>query len=81
MLRPVRLVDRFNEIERELPADWAEATLVLAVTDNAQSDRAAALLGPANPGRRGKSVRFTTARRGGSVAPDGLRRLLRRLDD
>jgi len=81
MLRAVRLVDRFNEIERELPADWAEATLVLAVTDNAQSDRAAALLGPANPGRRGKSVRFTTARRGGSVAPDGLRRLLRRLDD
>lgn len=81
MLRPVRLVDRFNEIERELPANWAEATLVLAVSNEAQSDRAAALLGPANPGRRGKSVRFTTARRGGSVAPDGLRRLLRRLDD
>jgi hypothetical protein len=81
MLRPLRLVDRFNEIERELPADWADATLVLALSDESQSDRAAALLGPANPGRRGKSVRFTTARRGGGVAPDGLRRLLRRLDD
>jgi hypothetical protein len=81
MLRPLGLVDRFNEIERELPGDWAEATLVLAVTDDGRSDRAAAMLGPANPGRRRKNIRFTTARRGGAVAPEGVRRLLRRLDD
>jgi hypothetical protein len=80
MLRPLRLVDRFSEIERDLPADWAEARLSLTVADDARCDRAAALLGPANPGRRGKRIRFTAARRGGGVAPDGLRRLLRRLD-
>ncbi|OLD97837.1 MAG: hypothetical protein AUG91_10520 [Actinobacteria bacterium 13_1_20CM_4_69_9] len=76
----MRLVDRFNEIERELPGDWTEATLVLAVVDGARRDRAAAMLGPANPGRRGTTIRFTTTRRGGGVAPEGVRRLLRRLD-
>jgi hypothetical protein len=80
MLRPLTLVERFNEIERGLPADWAEARLTLTVADDARCDRAAALLGPANPGRLGKTIRFTTARGGAGVAADGLRRLLRRLD-
>jgi len=80
MLRPLRLVDRFTGIERELPADWAEAHLRLTVADDARCDRAAALLGPANPGRSRKTIRITTVRGGGGVAPDGLRRLLRRLD-
>jgi len=79
-MRLVALVARFNEIERELPADWADATLLLTVADDARCDRAAALLGPANPGRLGKKVRFATTRRGGGIAPDGMRRLLRRLD-
>ncbi|MFL5970405.1 MAG: hypothetical protein ACJ74L_12470 [Gaiellaceae bacterium] len=76
----MRLVDRFSEIERELPADWAEARLTLNVADDARCDRAAALLGPANPGRHGKTIRFATVRRGGGVAPEAVRRLLRRLD-
>lgn len=80
MLRPLRLVDRFSEIERELPDDWAEARFVLTVADDARCDRAAALLGPANPGRLGKRIRFTAARRGAGVGPEGVRRLLRRLD-
>jgi hypothetical protein len=80
MLRPLRLVDRFNEIERELPGDWAEATLVLVVPDAGRCERAAALLGPTNPGRLGSRIRFGTARRGGGVGPEGVRRLLRRLD-
>jgi len=78
MLRPVRLVDQFNEIQ--LPEDWTEATLVLVVPDDGRCERAAALLGPTNPGRLGSRIRFTTSRRGGGVAPDGVRRLLRRLD-
>ncbi len=41
----MRLVDRFNEIERELPGGWTEATLVLAVVDDAHRDRAAAMEG------------------------------------
>jgi hypothetical protein len=80
MLVPVRLADRFNEIERELPPDWTDARLSLTVADDARCDRAAALLGPANPGRLGKRIRFATARRGGGVGPEAIRRLLRRLD-
>ncbi len=80
MLRPLGLVDDFDRLERSLPADWAEARLQLTVADDARCDRAAALLGPANPGRRGKAIRLTVTRRGGGLAPDAVRRLLRRLD-
>ena len=74
------LVDRFTEIEHELPADWSDGSLTLTIADDARCERAAALLGPANPGRLGKTIRFNVTRRGGGVAPDGVRRLLRRLD-
>jgi hypothetical protein len=80
MLRPLRLVEQFNRIERELPDHWAEARLLLTVDDDARCDRAAALLGPANPGRLGKKVRFGVTRRAAGVAPEAVRRLLRRLD-
>lgn len=75
------LVDDFNRIEHDLPADWADARLVLTVFDDERCDRAAALLGPANPGRVGNKIRFAATRRGGGLRPDGLRRLLHRLDD
>jgi len=81
MLRLMKLVDRFTELERSLPDNWADAQLLLRIDDDARCDRAAALLGPANPGRRGKTIRFPTSRRGRAVAPDSLRRLLRRLDE
>ena len=74
MLGPVKLVERFSELERELPDDWAEARFALTVADDARCDRAAALLGPANPGRLGKLIRFTSARRGAGVGPDAVRR-------
>jgi hypothetical protein len=80
MLRPLNLVDRFNQLERGLPQDWTEARLDLTVDDDARCDRAAALLGPAGPGRLGKRIRFTTARRGAGIGPDAVRRLLRRLE-
>jgi len=80
MLRPLRLVDQFNEIERELPGDWADARLLLTVADDARCDGAAALLGPANPGRLGKKIRFGASRRGGGLSAEAVRRLLRRLD-
>jgi hypothetical protein len=81
MLRPLRLVDQFSELERDLPHDWAEARLALTVADDARCDRAAALLGPANPGRLGKNIRFTAGRRGNAIGPEAVRRLLKRLDD
>ncbi len=81
MLRPLRLVDRFNTLERELPDGWTDARFLLTVADDARCDRAASLLGPANPGRLGKRIRFAAARRGAGVGPEGVRRLLKRLDD
>src|SRR2546428_10357718 len=80
MLTLVKLADRFSELERSLPDNWGAVHLVLTVDDDARCDRAAALLGPANPGRLGKKIRFAAARRGSAPGPDAIRRLLRRLD-
>ena len=78
---PVPLVDDFNRIEQALPDDWAHAHLQLTIIDPDRVARAAALLGPANPGRGRDGVRFSAARRDVGLRPDGVRRLLRRLDD
>jgi hypothetical protein len=80
MLRPVRLVDQWDRIAPGLPEDWTDARLSLTLSFPANIDRAAALLGPLNPGRRRGELRFFTARRGAGFGPDHLRRLLRRLD-
>ena len=81
MLGLVRLVDQFNELERGLPDDWADAKLSLTVGLDDERHRAAALLGPLNPGRSGNRIRFATARRGAGASPELMRRLLQRLDD
>jgi hypothetical protein len=75
------LVAQWRRIEGELPAQWRDATLALAVSDDARTARAAALLGPATPGRSGAGLVFATSRAGGAVGPDAVERLLRRLDD
>jgi hypothetical protein len=77
----VRLVEQWREIERPLPDGWRDARLELTIADEGDCARAAALLGPANPGRSGKRIRFYTARRGAGIAPDALTRLLRRIDE
>ena len=81
MLSLVRLVEQFNTVERKLPDDWATARFRLTLADDGRCDRAAALLGPATPGRLGKQIRFAAARRGGGIGSDAMRRLLRRLDE
>jgi hypothetical protein len=81
MLRLVRLAAQWERIEAELPEGWGDARLSLAVDDQTQLDRAAALLGPMNPGRRRGELRFFTARNGTATRPDNLHRLLRRLDE
>ncbi len=81
MLRPVPLVDQFRRIEEELPKDWSDARLQLTVSDPGRAARASALLAPAGAGRFGNTIRFYTARRGAGVGPDGIRRLLRKLDE
>jgi hypothetical protein len=76
----VRLEGQWRAIERELPAGWADARLALDVQGSAQRTRAAALLGPANPGRSGSELRFAAHRGGAGTGPEAIRRLLRRLD-
>jgi hypothetical protein len=76
----MRLVEQWREIERGLPADWGDARLLLTVVDEKRAGRAAALLGPINPGRGGKQLRLYTARGGAGHRPDLIRRLLARLD-
>jgi hypothetical protein len=77
----VKLVRQWREIERSLPENWADARFRLTVVDEDKAERAAVLLAPINPGRRGQTVRFHTARGGAGPSPDTVERLLRRLDE
>jgi len=81
MLRLLRLVEEFNQIEQTLADEWAELRFQLALKDERQAERAAALLAPANPGRLGGVLHFRVDRRGLGIGPEALRRLLKRLDD
>ena len=77
----MKLAEQWRRIEAELAADWADARLELAVGNAAHYARAAALLGPANPGLTGSTLRFQASRRGADVGPDAVGSLLVRLDE
>ena len=74
------LVEQFRGLTSGLPDGWQSARLRLIAADEEDSAQAAALLGPTNPGRHGRVINFSTARRGAGVGPDRIRELLRRLD-
>jgi hypothetical protein len=74
----MRLAAQWEDLERRLPDGWDDARLLLVVEDG-DPDRAAALLGPANPGRRRDAIVFAV-RRGGVASADGVRRMLDRVD-
>jgi hypothetical protein len=76
----VALLEQWREIEAQLPERWAIARLSLTIEDEADCDRAAYLLGPANPGRRGKQIRFVVGRGGTGPSPHLVGRLVARLD-
>jgi hypothetical protein len=76
----VKLVEQWNRIESGLDPNWSDARVVLEVSDEGRCDRAAALLGPAGPGRSGTAIRFSATRGGAGVGPEAIRRMLRRLD-
>jgi hypothetical protein len=80
MLPAVTLVEQWREVESRLPSGWPDARLHLLLDDEAQAGRAAALLGPAMPGRSGRDIRFFCARHGAGVGPESVRRMLQRLD-
>ena len=81
MLRPVRLAEQWREVQKGLPEGWGDARLDLTISDAGRSDRAAALLGPLMPGRRGSRFRFFAARHGAGPSPDAVARALARLDE
>ena len=74
------LLEQWREIEAQLPERWTSVQLTLSIEDEGDSDRAAFLLGPANPGRRGKQIRFRAGRAGSGPSPHLVGRLLARLD-
>jgi hypothetical protein len=76
----MRLADQWSRLEQDLPAGWREARLALATETPSDLPRAAAVLGPLTPGRRGDQLVFTIRRAGGPAGPEGARRLFRRLD-
>ncbi len=81
MLRPVSLVKQWRKILGELPENWADARLRVTIEDERKADRAAVVLAPMTPGRRGIVLRFFTARGGAGPAPGLVERLLARLDE
>jgi hypothetical protein len=76
----VSLVAQWDRIEHELPADWADARLLLRIDDAGRLARAAGLLAPLTPGLSGHELRFFVAKRGAGPAPGAVRRALARLD-
>lgn len=72
---------QWREVEAQLPENWSDARLQIAVPERSELERAVSLLGPASPARSGNVLRFFAARRGAGPSPEAIRRLLRRLDD
>jgi hypothetical protein len=76
----VSFVSQWNAIAAELPDDWSAAQLLATIESDGEVDRAAALLGPASPGRSGRQLRLYCVRRGPGLGPEALARTLGRLD-
>jgi hypothetical protein len=74
------VVGQWQVIQDGLSERWTDARLRLTVADEGDGERAAALLGPAIPGRRGKVISFHVARGVGGPSPELAARLLERLD-
>jgi hypothetical protein len=76
------LVDDWKRLGSELPADWSSTELKLQTKDRSTADLTARLLGPAQSYRVGADVvHFRVARDGSAPSPDGIQRLLRKLDE
>lgn len=77
----MRLVEQWRRLRSELPENWGEVKLDVAVPRAEVRPRAAALLGPAGPGRLGDTLRLSVFRAGGGIGPDQAERLFRKLDE
>jgi hypothetical protein len=75
------LVGEWRELEIALPDGWVRVSVQLEIRDPGVAAQASALLGPAGPYRTETTLRFSAARDGSAQGPDGIARLLSRLDD
>jgi hypothetical protein len=75
------LVGQWRALEIALPDGWVSVSVQLEIRDPEVAAQASALLGPAGPYRTGTTLRFASALDGSAQGPDGIARLLRRLDD
>jgi hypothetical protein len=75
------LVEDWKTLGSKLPEGWSSAQVELTLETPDEAVQAARLLGPAQPYRvEQKVLRFTVARDGSAPSPDGIQRLLRRID-
>jgi hypothetical protein len=79
----VALAERFEEILRGLPRGWSLAHLELTLERGADGDRAALILGPATPGRTGRTFQLHVhnGREALAPTPELVGRVLQRLDE
>jgi hypothetical protein len=75
------LVGQWRELEIAFPDGWVRVSVQLEIRDPEVAAQASGLLGPAGPYRTGATLRFASARDGSAQGPDGITRLLGRLDD
>ena len=76
----MRLVEQWRRLRSELPENWGEVKLDVSVPRAELRPRAAALLGPAGPGRYGDALRLSVYRAGGGIGPDQAEKLFGKLD-
>jgi len=81
MLRNVSLAQQWQQVQATLPEDWGDARLSLALGDERQLPRAISLLGPLQPTRAGRELRFYAARTRTAASPRAVARALSRLDE
>ena len=76
------LVGQWRTVQDGLPEGWIQVAVRLELRAGEAPTRAAALLGPAQPYRTAPNVlQFSSALDGSAPSPDGITRLLKRLDD
>jgi hypothetical protein len=81
MLTPVKLVDQWSAIERDLPGSWAEVRLRLRTEIPSELPEAARVLGSMGAGRIADGLALTVQRAGGAAGPEAARRLFAYLDE
>jgi hypothetical protein len=81
MLRTVSLARQWERIQTGLPEGWGDARLSLRIADERKLTRATGLLGPLQPTRSGRELRFYASRQGAGPAPAAVARALARLDE